>query len=178
MKRLGIAFVTFRDERMTSVWVNDSLTLPSCSAVDSGILESTGDLHCSCLFVFHSIVKDYSCLGCHRKPQQSSITTVVQSHKWGVNYAPAPSDIIWSVPKGLENHFLYSPSSCFSSINLKGIAHPEMIPACHNGEGVDVCINWNMGGWSSPVTSLNSWKKHEIHAKMFIWENIHTFPCN
>lgn len=47
--------------------------------------------------VFSSIVKDYSCVGCHRAPQQSSITTVVQSHKWGVSYAPAPSDIIWSV---------------------------------------------------------------------------------
>nr|XP_046269751.1 calcium permeable stress-gated cation channel 1 [Scatophagus argus] len=60
MKRLGIAFVTFRDERMTAV-----------------------------------IVKDYSRVHCHRRPQQSSITTVVQSHKWGVSYAPAPSDIIW-----------------------------------------------------------------------------------
>ncbi|XP_039993652.1 calcium permeable stress-gated cation channel 1 isoform X3 [Xiphias gladius] len=60
MKKLGIAFVTFRDERMTAV-----------------------------------IVKDYSCAHCRRRPQQSSITTVVQSHKWGVSYAPAPSDIIW-----------------------------------------------------------------------------------
>ncbi|KAI3367746.1 hypothetical protein L3Q82_026590, partial [Scortum barcoo] len=60
MKRLGIAFVTFRDERMTAV-----------------------------------IVKDYSRVRCRLRPQQSSITTVVQSHKWGVNYAPAPSDIIW-----------------------------------------------------------------------------------
>uniref|UniRef100_A0A3P8U6W3 Transmembrane protein 63C n=1 Tax=Amphiprion percula TaxID=161767 RepID=A0A3P8U6W3_AMPPE len=58
MKRLGIAFVTFRDERMTA------------------------------------IVKDYSRVHCRRRPQQSSITTVVQSHKWGVSYAPAPSDII------------------------------------------------------------------------------------
>ncbi|XP_061700561.1 calcium permeable stress-gated cation channel 1 [Syngnathoides biaculeatus] len=60
MKRLGIAFVTFRDERMTAV-----------------------------------IVKDYSCVRCRRRPQQSSITTVVQSHQWGVRYAPASSDIIW-----------------------------------------------------------------------------------
>ncbi|XP_019940803.1 calcium permeable stress-gated cation channel 1 isoform X2 [Paralichthys olivaceus] len=60
LKRLGIAFVTFRDERMTAV-----------------------------------IVKDYSRVHCRRRPQQSSITTVVQSHKWGVSYAPAPSDIIW-----------------------------------------------------------------------------------
>uniref|UniRef100_A0A3Q3QBH3 Transmembrane protein 63C n=1 Tax=Monopterus albus TaxID=43700 RepID=A0A3Q3QBH3_MONAL len=60
MKRLGIAFVTFRDERMTAV-----------------------------------IVKDYSRVCCRRRPQQSSITTVVQSHQWGVSYAPAPSDIIW-----------------------------------------------------------------------------------
>uniref|UniRef100_A0A8C7QXI2 Transmembrane protein 63C n=1 Tax=Oncorhynchus mykiss TaxID=8022 RepID=A0A8C7QXI2_ONCMY len=54
LMRLGIAFVTFRDERMTAVRVR-----------------------------------------CRQKPQQSSITTVVQSHRWGVNYAPAPSDIIW-----------------------------------------------------------------------------------
>ncbi|XP_040056289.2 osmosensitive cation channel TMEM63C isoform X2 [Gasterosteus aculeatus] len=60
MKRLGIAFVTFRDERMTAV-----------------------------------IVKDYGCVRCRRRPQQSSITTVVHSQKWEVDYAPAPSDIIW-----------------------------------------------------------------------------------
>uniref|UniRef100_A0A8C2K5G2 Transmembrane protein 63C n=2 Tax=Cyprinus carpio TaxID=7962 RepID=A0A8C2K5G2_CYPCA len=60
MKRLGIAFVTFRDERMTAV-----------------------------------IVKDYSRARCHHRPQQSSITTVVRSHQWGVSYAPAPNDIIW-----------------------------------------------------------------------------------
>ncbi|KAK3537519.1 hypothetical protein QTP70_012479 [Hemibagrus guttatus] len=60
MKRLGIAFVTFRDERMTAV-----------------------------------IVKDYRRARCRRKPQQSSITTVVHSHQWGVCYAPAPNDIIW-----------------------------------------------------------------------------------
>ncbi|XP_070971396.1 calcium permeable stress-gated cation channel 1-like isoform X1 [Oncorhynchus clarkii lewisi] len=60
LKRLGIAFVTFRDERMTAV-----------------------------------IVKDYSWVRCRRRPKQSSITTVVQSHRWGVGYAPAPSDIIW-----------------------------------------------------------------------------------
>ncbi|MEQ2279035.1 hypothetical protein AMECASPLE_005333 [Ameca splendens] len=60
MKRLGIAFVTLRDERMSAV-----------------------------------IVKDYSHVRCRSRPQQSSITTVVQSHRWGVSYAPAPSDIIW-----------------------------------------------------------------------------------
>ncbi|XP_071780296.2 osmosensitive cation channel TMEM63C [Centroberyx gerrardi] len=60
LKRLGIAFVTFRDERMTAV-----------------------------------IVKDYSRVRCRRRPQQSSITTVVQSQDWGVSYAPAPTDIIW-----------------------------------------------------------------------------------
>ncbi|XP_071402675.1 calcium permeable stress-gated cation channel 1-like [Centroberyx affinis] len=60
LKRLGIAFVTFRDERMTAV-----------------------------------IVKDYSRVHCRRRPQQSSITTVVQSQDWGVSYAPAPTDIIW-----------------------------------------------------------------------------------
>uniref|UniRef100_A0A8C9W186 Transmembrane protein 63C n=1 Tax=Scleropages formosus TaxID=113540 RepID=A0A8C9W186_SCLFO len=60
LKKLDVAFVTFRDERMTAV-----------------------------------IVKDYSRTRCRRRPQQSSITTVVQSHKWEVDYAPAPSDIIW-----------------------------------------------------------------------------------
>uniref|UniRef100_A0A673X939 Transmembrane protein 63C n=1 Tax=Salmo trutta TaxID=8032 RepID=A0A673X939_SALTR len=43
----------------------------------------------------HFIVKDYSRVRCRQKPQQSSITTVVQSHRWCVDYAPAPSDIIW-----------------------------------------------------------------------------------
>uniref|UniRef100_A0AAX7VAN5 Transmembrane protein 63C n=1 Tax=Astatotilapia calliptera TaxID=8154 RepID=A0AAX7VAN5_ASTCA len=61
MKRLGIAFVTFRDD----------VTLRSV------------------------IVKDYGRVNCRRRPQQSSISTVVQSHKWDVSYAPAPSDIIW-----------------------------------------------------------------------------------
>ncbi|KAG7466427.1 hypothetical protein MATL_G00164630 [Megalops atlanticus] len=60
LKRLDMAFITFRDERMTAV-----------------------------------IVKDYSRARCRRRPQQSSITTVVRSHKWGVDYAPAPNDIIW-----------------------------------------------------------------------------------
>ncbi|XP_058604865.1 calcium permeable stress-gated cation channel 1 [Onychostoma macrolepis] len=60
MKRLGIAYVTFRDERMTAV-----------------------------------IVKDYSRARCRHRPQQSSITTVVRSHQWGISYAPAPNDIIW-----------------------------------------------------------------------------------
>uniref|UniRef100_A0AAV2JHL3 Transmembrane protein 63C n=1 Tax=Knipowitschia caucasica TaxID=637954 RepID=A0AAV2JHL3_KNICA len=59
-KRLGIAFVTFRDERMTSV-----------------------------------IVKDFQCVQCRRQVQQSSISAVVQSQRWGVSYAPAPTDIIW-----------------------------------------------------------------------------------
>ncbi|XP_061824757.2 calcium permeable stress-gated cation channel 1 isoform X2 [Nerophis lumbriciformis] len=67
MKRLGIAFVTFRDERMTAV--------SSCCV--------------------SRIVKDYGRVRCRRQPQQSSITTVVQSHQWGISYAPAPSDIIW-----------------------------------------------------------------------------------
>ncbi|KAI1895532.1 hypothetical protein AGOR_G00107220 [Albula goreensis] len=60
LKRLDMAFVTFRDERMTAV-----------------------------------IVKDYNRTRCRRRPQQSSITTVVRSHQWGVGYAPAPNDIIW-----------------------------------------------------------------------------------
>uniref|UniRef100_A0A669Q082 Transmembrane protein 63C n=1 Tax=Phasianus colchicus TaxID=9054 RepID=A0A669Q082_PHACC len=41
------------------------------------------------------ILKDYSRIHCRKHPQQSSVTTVVKSHQWGVRYAPAPSDIIW-----------------------------------------------------------------------------------
>uniref|UniRef100_A0A8D0FRD7 Transmembrane protein 63C n=1 Tax=Strix occidentalis caurina TaxID=311401 RepID=A0A8D0FRD7_STROC len=41
------------------------------------------------------ILKDYSHIRCRKHPQQSSVTTVVKSHHWGVHYAPAPSDIIW-----------------------------------------------------------------------------------
>uniref|UniRef100_A0A8U7MTY2 Transmembrane protein 63C n=1 Tax=Corvus moneduloides TaxID=1196302 RepID=A0A8U7MTY2_CORMO len=41
------------------------------------------------------ILKDYSHIHCRKHPQQSSVTTVVKSHHWGVRYAPAPSDIIW-----------------------------------------------------------------------------------
>ncbi|KAJ7345032.1 hypothetical protein JRQ81_000982 [Phrynocephalus forsythii] len=41
------------------------------------------------------ILKDYRCIYCRKHPQQSSVTTVVKSHCWGVSYAPAPSDIIW-----------------------------------------------------------------------------------
>ena len=114
MKRLGIAFVTFRDERMTAVWVNNNVTSRFMSVSSYHYaFQSRGQpykpqsdkraliteywsrfLH---LDLFSSIVKDYGCVRCRRSPQQSSITTVVQSHKWGVSYAPAPSDIIWSV---------------------------------------------------------------------------------
>ncbi|XP_019374296.1 PREDICTED: calcium permeable stress-gated cation channel 1 [Gavialis gangeticus] len=41
------------------------------------------------------ILKDYGRIHCRKHPQQSSVTTVVKSHCWGVRYAPAPSDIIW-----------------------------------------------------------------------------------
>uniref|UniRef100_A0A8B9T5P7 Transmembrane protein 63C n=1 Tax=Anas platyrhynchos TaxID=8839 RepID=A0A8B9T5P7_ANAPL len=41
------------------------------------------------------ILKDYSHIHCRKHPQQSSVTTVVKSHHWGVRYAPAPNDIIW-----------------------------------------------------------------------------------
>uniref|UniRef100_A0A8C6ZLT6 Transmembrane protein 63C n=1 Tax=Nothoprocta perdicaria TaxID=30464 RepID=A0A8C6ZLT6_NOTPE len=41
------------------------------------------------------ILKDYGHNHCRKHPQQSSVTTVVKSHHWGVSYAPAPSDIIW-----------------------------------------------------------------------------------
>ncbi|XP_054826740.1 calcium permeable stress-gated cation channel 1 isoform X2 [Eublepharis macularius] len=42
-----------------------------------------------------TILKDYSRTRCRKHPQQSSVTTVVKSHCWGVKYAPAPNDIIW-----------------------------------------------------------------------------------
>ncbi|XP_060118052.1 calcium permeable stress-gated cation channel 1 isoform X2 [Heteronotia binoei] len=42
-----------------------------------------------------TILKDYSRTYCRKHPQQSSVTTVVKSHCWGVRYAPAPNDIIW-----------------------------------------------------------------------------------
>nr|XP_056706859.1 calcium permeable stress-gated cation channel 1 [Euleptes europaea] len=42
-----------------------------------------------------TILKDYSRIRCRKHPQQSSVTTVVKSHCWGVRYAPAPNDIIW-----------------------------------------------------------------------------------
>ncbi|XP_030070672.1 calcium permeable stress-gated cation channel 1 isoform X2 [Microcaecilia unicolor] len=41
------------------------------------------------------IMKDYSRVCCRRCPQQSSVTTVVNSHNWRAQYAPAPSNIIW-----------------------------------------------------------------------------------
>ncbi|XP_061467808.1 calcium permeable stress-gated cation channel 1 isoform X2 [Rhineura floridana] len=42
-----------------------------------------------------TILKDYGRICCRKHPQQSSVTTVVKSHCWGVRYAPAPNDIIW-----------------------------------------------------------------------------------
>ncbi|XP_042299372.1 calcium permeable stress-gated cation channel 1 [Sceloporus undulatus] len=42
-----------------------------------------------------AILKDYNRIYCRKHPQQSSVTTVVKSHCWGVSYAPAPNDIIW-----------------------------------------------------------------------------------
>ncbi|XP_053139916.1 calcium permeable stress-gated cation channel 1 [Hemicordylus capensis] len=42
-----------------------------------------------------TILKDYSRIHCRKHPQQSSVTTVVKSHCWGVSYAPSPNDIIW-----------------------------------------------------------------------------------
>lgn len=130
LMRLGIAFVTFRDERMTDVWVNydpwplsDHGNALYCSFLQCmpGVpnymfyFPITGfDWICSwvcvclfcvmtlclCVVYLRSIVKDYSRVRCRQKPQQSSITTVVQSHRWGVDYAPAPSDIIWWVSEG------------------------------------------------------------------------------
>lgn len=124
MKRLGIAFVTFRDERMTAVWVEQQLatevwaSAPHENHHSSFMVghkrtarESDFSLTSALL---HRIVKDYGRVHCRRRPQQSSITTVVQPHKWGVSYAPAPSDIIWSVPLIME----ISYDSAFSFSNI------------------------------------------------------------
>uniref|UniRef100_A0A6Q2YBX6 Transmembrane protein 63C n=1 Tax=Esox lucius TaxID=8010 RepID=A0A6Q2YBX6_ESOLU len=80
---------------------NRNVTAPEVHAWKAKIMTcSKMEIHCLIVYMCcvnpYSIVKDYSRVHCRRKPQQSSITTVVQSHRWGVSYAPAPSDIIWS----------------------------------------------------------------------------------
>ncbi|XP_072481078.1 calcium permeable stress-gated cation channel 1 isoform X1 [Notamacropus eugenii] len=41
------------------------------------------------------ILKDFQWVNCGKTPQQSSVTSVVQSHKWRIFYAPHPKDILW-----------------------------------------------------------------------------------
>ncbi|XP_060037310.1 calcium permeable stress-gated cation channel 1 isoform X2 [Erinaceus europaeus] len=41
------------------------------------------------------IKDDYKFAPCGIRPQQSSVTTVVKSYKWRVNFAPHPKNIIW-----------------------------------------------------------------------------------
>ncbi|XP_036592127.1 calcium permeable stress-gated cation channel 1 isoform X2 [Trichosurus vulpecula] len=41
------------------------------------------------------ILKDFQWVSCGKTPQQSSVTSVVQSHKWRIYYAPHPKDILW-----------------------------------------------------------------------------------
>ncbi|XP_043840226.1 calcium permeable stress-gated cation channel 1 isoform X2 [Dromiciops gliroides] len=41
------------------------------------------------------ILKDFQWVHCGKTPQQSSVTSVVQSHKWRIFYAPHPKDILW-----------------------------------------------------------------------------------
>ncbi|XP_053330940.1 calcium permeable stress-gated cation channel 1 isoform X2 [Spea bombifrons] len=79
MKRLGTAFVTFQDERMTAV-----------------------------------IIQDHAPPRCRRSPQQSSVTPVLRSHQWNVEYAPAPNDVIW------ENLAVSGPVwwASFAALNL------------------------------------------------------------
>lgn len=182
MKRLGVAFVTFRDERMTAVWVwhHKSVQAAAQEIEDYWALLCTPDLNLS-FICLSSIVKDYTCVSCRRRPQQSSVTTVVQSHKWGVSYAPAPSDIIWSV----EWPF-YLSQSLHSSIFppllvLRSL--PLSIPA------VQLLHGWNASQHphehENPLTymSLNSrgekkTKEKKARAEIYFWVNIHTFPCN
>nr|XP_020841855.1 calcium permeable stress-gated cation channel 1 isoform X4 [Phascolarctos cinereus] len=42
------------------------------------------------------ILKDFRWVYCGKTPQQSSVTSVVQSQKWRIFYAPHPKDILWS----------------------------------------------------------------------------------
>ncbi|XP_027700667.1 calcium permeable stress-gated cation channel 1 [Vombatus ursinus] len=41
------------------------------------------------------ILKDFRWVYCGKTPQQSSVTSVVQSQKWRIFYAPHPKDILW-----------------------------------------------------------------------------------
>ncbi|EPQ03921.1 Transmembrane protein 63C [Myotis brandtii] len=41
------------------------------------------------------ILKDYKFVQCGVRPQQSSVTTIIKSHRWRVAFAPHPKDIIW-----------------------------------------------------------------------------------
>uniref|UniRef100_G1P3Z9 Transmembrane protein 63C n=1 Tax=Myotis lucifugus TaxID=59463 RepID=G1P3Z9_MYOLU len=41
------------------------------------------------------ILKDYKFVQCGVLPQQSSVTTIIKSHRWRVAFAPHPKDIIW-----------------------------------------------------------------------------------
>ncbi|XP_006778884.1 PREDICTED: calcium permeable stress-gated cation channel 1 isoform X1 [Myotis davidii] len=41
------------------------------------------------------ILKDYQFVQCGVRPQQSSVTTIIKSHRWRVAFAPHPKDIIW-----------------------------------------------------------------------------------
>ncbi|XP_036169942.1 calcium permeable stress-gated cation channel 1 [Myotis myotis] len=41
------------------------------------------------------ILRDYKFVQCGVRPQQSSVTTIIKSHRWRVAFAPHPKDIIW-----------------------------------------------------------------------------------
>ncbi|XP_063804320.1 calcium permeable stress-gated cation channel 1 isoform X2 [Pseudophryne corroboree] len=106
LKRLGTAFVTFQDERMTAV-----------------------------------IIQDYNRPRCKRAPQQSSVTPILQSPKWGVRYAPAPNDVIWenlavsgwiwwlrlvgiNVALFILLFFLTTPAVIVSTMDRFNVTHP------------------------------------------------------
>uniref|UniRef100_A0A8C5THB8 Transmembrane protein 63C n=1 Tax=Malurus cyaneus samueli TaxID=2593467 RepID=A0A8C5THB8_9PASS len=87
------------------------------------------------------ILKDYSHIHCRKHPQQSSVTTVVKSHHWGVRYAPAPSDIIWenlsvrgtswwvrfillNICLFLLLFFLTTPAIIVNTMDMFNVTHP------------------------------------------------------
>lgn len=133
---------------------------------------------CCLCFCLSSIVKDYSCVSCRRRPQQSSVTTVVQSHKWGVSYAPAPSDIIWSVAALLHLPCQLSQSlrnSILPSFSPKLLPQPLLCNCCWSTfqRAVDTQHGEN------PLTymSLNNQGEKRDQRDLLL-SGFLVFPCN
>lgn len=81
MKRLGIAFVTFRDERMTAVWVqHDTEVYVRCHSMEQ-LLNSRRDIK-SMLFYFTSCFVFQHCEGLRPRGLPSH-TPAVQHHHCG-----------------------------------------------------------------------------------------------